>query len=223
MRWKSYSCRIPALLVLIFINLQVFSVFSLEGNALAAKERVIVAFGDSLTAGLGVGAEQTYPALLAKKLKKNGHAFHVVNSGVSGETTAGGLRRIGWILLKMEPDIVILELGANDGLRGLSLHEMEKNLAQIIEKLQSNGVAVILAGMKVPPNYGKDYSNRFEAVYPALAAQYNLPLIPFFLEGVAARSHLNQADGIHPTAAGYQIITDNIWPIIKKVISERPD
>ena len=219
MRWKSYR-PILAFLIVVFIGLQSLSSFYSEKNALAAKEGVIVAFGDSLTAGLGVMAEKTYPALLAKKLEENGHVFHVVNSGVSGETSAGGLRRIAWILLKMEPDIVILELGANDGLRGLDLLEMKKNLSKMIEAFQKKGVVVILAGMKIPPNYGKDYSDRFEAVYPALANQYDLPLIPFFLEGVAAQPHLNQADGIHPTAAGYQVVVKTIWPIIQKVINE---
>lgn len=183
----------------------------------AAKEQVIVAFGDSLTAGLGVTADETYPAQLGKKLDAQGYPYKVVNAGVSGETTAGGLRRVDWIL-KSQPDIVILALGANDGLRGLSLFEMEKNLAKIIERLQEEKVKVILAGMKIPPNYGTEYTRAFEAVYPRLANRFQTTLIPFLLAEVAAKPALNQPDGIHPTAQGYQIVVEQIWPIIEKAI-----
>jgi len=204
-------------LLLFLIGIQGLVPSISEKPAQAAKAGVIVAFGDSLTAGLGVSSEQAYPALLEKTLKKHGYAFKVINSGLSGETTAGGLRRVAWVL-KMNPDIVILELGANDGLRGLNLGEMKKNLTQIIETLQSEKVEVVLAGMKVPPNYGKAYSEQFEAVYSALAAQYALPFIPFFLEGVAANPKLNQADGLHPTAKGYETLVRKIWPIIEETL-----
>ncbi|HZR45711.1 MAG TPA: arylesterase, partial [Candidatus Manganitrophaceae bacterium] len=162
------------------------------------EEPVLVAFGDSLTAGLGVSASEAYPALLERKIKQSGYPYRVINAGVSGETTAGGLQRVGWIL-KSRPDIVILELGANDGLRGLDVQQTEKNLSMIIERLQSKNVRVVLAGMKLPPNYGKEYTEAFEKIYPSLARRYRLTLIPFFLDGVAAQSALNQADGIHPT------------------------
>jgi len=181
-------------------------------------EGVIVAFGDSLTAGLGVAADKAYPAQLAKKLNTNGYPYKVVNAGVSGETTAGGLRRIHWIL-KSQPDIVILALGANDGLRGLSLLEMEKNLSKIIQALQKEKIRIVLAGMKIPPNYGRRYTNGFEAIYSKLAERFDLTLIPFLLDGVAAIPTLNQADGIHPNARGYGIIVDRIWPTIKKVLT----
>lgn len=183
------------------------------------RERVIVAFGDSLTAGLGVAANEGYPAVLEEKLKEAGFSYRVVNSGVSGETTAGGLRRVDWVL-RSRPEIVVLELGANDGLRGLDLIQTEKNLAGIIERLQEAGVEVILAGMKMPPNYGKEYTEGFERIYPRLAARYRLTLIPFFLDGVAAQSNLNQADGIHPTGQGYRVIVDRIWPIIKPLLKK---
>lgn len=183
------------------------------------KERVIVAFGDSLTAGLGVAASEGYPAVLEEKLKEAGFSYRVVNSGVSGETTAGGLRRVDWVL-RSRPEIVVLELGANDGLRGLDLIQTEKNLAGIIERLQEAGVEVILAGMKMPPNYGKEYTEGFEKIFPRLAARYRLTLIPFFLDGVAAQSNLNQADGIHPTGQGYRVIVDRIWPIIKPLLKK---
>lgn len=180
----------------------------------------IVAFGDSLTAGFGVSGEDAYPAQLQRRLDKLNHRYRVINAGVSGDTTAGGLRRVTWVLAG-KPDIVILELGANDGLRGLSLEQTKGNLGSIIQQLQQAGVTVILAGMKLPPNYGQDYTKGFEAIYPVLAKQYRLPLIPFFLEGVAASSALNQADGIHPTKAGYRIIVEQVLKTLGPVIRTR--
>jgi len=180
-------------------------------------ERVIVAFGDSLTAGLGVAEEEAYPAVLERKIHEAGFPYRVVNAGVSGETTAGGLRRVTWIL-QNRPEIVILELGANDGLRGLSLLETKKNLTGIIEALQREHVRIVLAGMRMPPNYGKEYTEAFEKIFPELAGRYRLTLIPFFLEGVAARPNLNQADGIHPTAQGYQIVVNNLWPKLEPLL-----
>jgi acyl-CoA thioesterase-1 len=183
------------------------------------QDRIIVAFGDSLTAGLRVDPVHTYPAVLEKKILDEGYRYRVINAGVSGETTAGGLRRVP-IILENRPEIVILELGVNDGLRGLSLDQTEKNLGAMIELLQKEKVLVVLAGMKLPPNYGKEYTSAFENIFPRLAARYSLTLIPFFLEGVAAQSNLNQADGIHPTAQGYQIVVENLWsrlePLLKK-------
>lgn len=181
------------------------------------QERVIVAFGDSLTAGLGVTAQESYPAVLERKIAEAGFSYRVVNAGVSGETTAGGLRRVSWIL-KTHPEIVILELGANDGLRGLSIRETKKNLAEIIESLQREHVRVVLAGMRMPPNYGKEYTGAFKNIFPELAERYGLTLIPFFLEGVAARADLNQADGIHPTPQGYRIVVDNLWPRLEPLL-----
>ncbi len=179
----------------------------------------IVAFGDSLTAGLGVAADEAYPAQLQRRLDALGFRYRVVNAGVSGETTAGGVRRVPWIL-RGRPEIVILELGANDGLRGLRVDETEGNLEQIIQQLQRSGVQVILAGMKLPPNYGKEYLSEFERIYPELAARYRLPLIPFFLEGVAASHTLNQADGIHPTAQGYRMIVETMLRTIGPVLAK---
>jgi len=142
----------------------------------------------------------------------------VVNAGVSGDTTAGGLRRVDWVL-KAHPRIVILALGANDGLRGLPPERTRDNLANIIERFQAAGVAVLLAGMRVPPNYGDHYADAFAAMFPDLAKRYGLPLIPFFLDGVAANPALNLGDGIHPNAAGYQVIVDRIWPILLPLLT----
>lgn len=178
----------------------------------------IVAFGDSLTAGLGVTADEAYPAELQRRLDVLGFRYRVVNAGVSGETTAGGLRRVAWIL-RSKPEIVILELGANDGLRGLRVEETRANLEQIIQQIQQSGTQVVLAGMKLPPNYGQDYLSAFERLYPDLAKRYRLPLIPFFLEAVAASQALNQADGIHPTAQGYRAIVDKMLPTLQPVLT----
>lgn len=179
-----------------------------------------MAFGDSLTAGFGVSGDDAYPAQLQRRLDELGHRYRVINAGVSGDTTAGGLRRVTWVLAG-KPEVVILELGGNDGLRGLSLDQTKNNLSLIIQQLQQARVIVILAGMKLPPNYGQDYTKSFEGIYPALAKQYDLLLIPFFLEGVAGLPALNQADGIHPTKAGYQIIVEQVLKVLGPVIRER--
>jgi acyl-CoA thioesterase-1 len=180
----------------------------------------IVAFGDSLTAGLGVEADESYPAQLQRRLDSLGYHYRVINAGVSGDTTAGGLRRVPWIL-NNKPELVILELGANDGLRGLSVDHAKSNLRQIIQQLQEGGTTVVLAGMKLPPNYGDEYTARFEAMYRLLAKEYELALIPFFLEGVGGSSSLNQADGIHPTKEGYEIIVDQVLKVLRPVLNER--
>ena len=186
----------------------------------AEQERTIVAFGDSLTSGLGVAANEAYPAVLERKIKEAGYPYRVVNAGVSGETTAGGLRRVDGVI-RSRPDIVILELGANDGLRGLDPAQVEKNLSAIITQFRKKNIQVVLAGMKIPPNYGKAYGDVFERIFPRLAERYRVRLIPFFLDGVAARTELNQADGLHPTAKGYQVIVDRLWPVIEPLLERR--
>jgi acyl-CoA thioesterase-1 len=184
----------------------------------------IVAFGDSLTAGFGVAPDESYPAQLAKRLQENGFHYEVINAGVSGETSAGGVRRVEWIL-KSQPMVVILELGVNDGLRGLSLRQTYTNLHTIIERLKAEGVIVILAGMRIPVNYGEEYTGEFFEMYERLAQELAIPLIPFFLEGVAAQPGLNQSDGVHPTVEGYTIVAKNVWrtlnPILKQLSEAR--
>ncbi len=196
-----------------------FAVDAASPSASDTRPR-IVAFGDSLTAGLGVQADDAYPAQLQRKLDDLKYPYRVINAGVSGDTTAGGLRRVPWIL-NNKPELVILELGANDGLRGLSIDQTKNNLGQIVKQLREAGAVVVLAGMKLPPNYGEDYTTRFEAIYPALAREYHLPFIPFFLEGVGGASSLNQADGIHPTKQGYEIVVEQVLNVLKTVLSER--
>ena len=185
--------------------------------SIAAERPRIVAFGNSLTAGFGVAQHESYPAQLQQKLDAVGYSYRVINAGVSGETTAGGLRRVPWVL-KSQPSIVIVELGANDGLRGLSLQETKNNLERIVRQLQQSSVTVVLAGMKLPPNYGMEYTAGFEALYRALASQYHLAMIPFFLDGVASSSLLNQADGIHPTGEGYRVIVEKIFPALELLL-----
>ena len=183
------------------------------------EERILVAFGDSLTAGLGVSPEETYPARLQAKLLLSGYRYRVINAGVSGDTTAGGLRRVEWVL-KSKPDVVILELGANDGLRGLNLAQTRTNLEQIIQRFLAGGAKVVLAGMKLPPNYGTDYTKAFQSMYADLAKRDDVQFIPFFLDGVAAKADYNQADGIHPTGAGYAVIVENIWPVLEPLLKK---
>ncbi|MBH0203708.1 MAG: arylesterase [Nitrospira sp.] len=193
-----------------------------EGAASSASDTRprIVAFGDSLTAGLGVPADESYPAQLQRRLDRLGYRYRVINAGVSGDTTAGGLRRVPWIL-NNKPELVILELGANDGLRGLPVDQTQTNLRQIIRQLQDAGTTVVLAGMKLPPNYGQDYTASFEALFRTLAKECRLPLIPFFLEGVGGLSSLNQADGIHPTKEGYEVIVEQVLKVVIPMLNER--
>ena len=179
----------------------------------------IVAFGDSLTAGLGVAPDKSYPAQLAKRLEEKGMQYKVINAGVSGETSAGGVRRIEWIL-KSQPTVVILELGVNDGLRGLPLQQTYSNLHTIIERLKAEGVSVILAGMRIPVNYGEEYTGEFFEMYKRLAQEFRIPLIPFLLEGVAAQPGLNQGDGVHPTAEGYTIVAQNVWHTLEPILNK---
>jgi acyl-CoA thioesterase I len=178
--------------------------------------------GDSLTAGLGIDIGRSFPSLLQQRLDEGGYPFEVVNAGVSGDTSAGGLRRLDWALAEGNPRVLVLALGGNDGLRGLPPENLQANLAAIIERAQKSGLRVILAGMEAPPNFGDDYTSRFRAVYPALAKQYDVPLIPFLLEGVAGNAALNQPDGIHPNERGAAVVADLVWKALEPaVLQER--
>ena len=183
----------------------------------ARGEGVVVALGDSLTAGLGVAPDEAFPARLQARLRSEGLAYRVINAGVSGDTTAGGLRRVDWVL-RSKPDVVIVALGANDGLRGQSPQSMRENLEQIVGRLQAAGARVLLVGMRLPPNYGGEYTREFEAVFPAVARKTKVSLMPFLLDGVAGVPGLNQPDGIHPTAAGQQVIADHLWPYLRPLL-----
>jgi acyl-CoA thioesterase-1 len=179
----------------------------------------IVVLGDSLTAGLGLAQDQAYPALLQRRLNDAGLEYEVVNAGVSGDTSAGGLERLDWAL-QGNVRILIVALGGNDALRGLPADALQANLSQIIERAQARQIRVILAGMEAPPNYGRDYIVAFHKVYPALAARYHVAFVPFLLQHVAGLADLNQADGIHPTAAGARIVADNVWAVLKPLAED---
>jgi acyl-CoA thioesterase I len=173
--------------------------------------KTVLFFGDSLTAGYGLSVEQAFPYLVEQDFKKNGKPIKAINAGLSGETSAGGLSRIDWVL-RQPVDVFVLELGANDGLRGVPLDDTRKNLQTIIDKVKARNPAVkiVLAGMMVPPNMGKSYADEFQKIFPELARKNNATLIPFLLEGVAGIEKLNQADGIHPTEEGHKIVAKNV-------------
>ena len=177
----------------------------------------IVFLGDSLTAGLGLPPGDAYPSLLQKRVDAEGFSYEVVNAGVSGDTSAGGLSRLDWAL-HGDVRVLVVALGGNDALRGLPPAELERNLAQIIERAQTRRISVVLAGMESPPNWGRDYNVSFHKVYTTLAEKYQVQLVPFMLEGVAGSGTLNQADGIHPTAEGARIVADNVWAVLKPVL-----
>jgi len=183
-----------------------------------AAERVIVAFGDSLTAGLGVTPENSYPARLQAKLRAEGYTYRVVNAGASGDTTAGGLRRVEWAL-KNKPDIVIVALGANDALRAQDLVSVRANLDAIVTRFQKAGARVLLVGMEVPPNYGARYASDFRTLYAEVARKRGVAFMPFLLDGVAGDPALNQSDGIHPTVEGYRIVVDRLWPYLEPLLT----
>ncbi len=186
-----------------------------------ADTKTILVFGDSLTAGYGLDDPNadSYPSILQQKIDSAKLNYHVINGGLSGETSAGGLGRIDW-LLRQKVDIFILELGANDGLRGLPVEQTQQNLQKIMDKVKAKypDVKIILTGMMVPPNMGADYANSFKAVFPALAEKNKVALVPFLLQNVAGISSLNQKDGIHPTANGAKIVAGNVWDVLKKEI-----
>lgn len=182
----------------------------------AESPKVILFYGDSLTAGYGLSPDQAFPALVERTLNKSGKSAKVINAGLSGETSAGGVSRLDWIL-RQPIDIFVLELGANDGLRGLPINQTKKNLQTIIDKVKAKypNAKIVIAGMMVPPNMGDDYANAFRKIFPELAKKNNATLIPFLLEDVAGNSKLNLGDGIHPNAEGHKIVAENVVTAIE--------
>jgi len=185
----------------------------------AAKPRIVF-LGDSLTAGLGLPSDEAYPALIQARLNAEGLPFEVVNAGVSGDTSAGGLSRLDWALAG-DVRILVVALGGNDALRGLPPAELRHNLAEIITRAQGRGLMVVLAGMEAPPNFGREYIVAFHQVFPSLALEFHVPLVPFLLQGVAGLPGLNQPDGIHPTAEGARIVAENVWAVIKPIVEQQ--
>ncbi len=185
----------------------------------APKPKVVLFFGDSLTAGYGLNPEDAFPAVVDRSLKKAGAAVYVINAGLSGETSAGGLSRIDWVI-RQPIDVFVLELGANDGLRGLPIEDTRKNLQMIIDKVKAKNASckVVLTGMMVPPNMGKEYLDSFSGLFTEIARKNNAVLVPFLLDGVAGIEKLNQADGIHPTAEGHIIVGNNLAKVILPLV-----
>lgn len=183
------------------------------------ETKVILFFGNSLTAGYGLDPEEAFPALIQAQLDSLEHDYAVVNAGLSGETTASGRNRLSWVL-NQKADIFVLELGANDGLRGIPLEETRKNLETIVNAVRERNpeTEIILAGMQIPPNMGPEYTSDFRRIFPELAEEQDLHLIPFLLEGVAGIPELNQADGIHPTIEGHRILANNVWEVLQDVV-----
>lgn len=179
---------------------------------------VILVFGDSLSAGYGIRVEQGWVSLLARKISQTGYGFKVINASVSGETTAGGLGRLPHALDVQQPRIMILELGANDGLRSLPLADTRANLERMITLARARGITVLLLGMRMPPNYGERYTTGFQDMYSALARTYKLALVPFLLDQVALRPELMQADGLHPNELGQPLLLDSVWPRLEPLL-----
>ncbi|NSL55125.1 arylesterase [Uliginosibacterium aquaticum] len=191
-----------------------FAICSIQ-NALAAN---ILVWGDSLSAGYGIAQEQAWPQLLSRKLVTEGYRHTVINASISGETSAGGLTRLPAALTRDKPSIVIIELGANDGLRGLPVPAMRKNLDAMIRSAQASGARVMLIGMRMPPNFGPVYTQKFQQTYSELAQQYKTALLPFMMEGFAERSELFQGDNLHPTAEAQPLILANVWSALKPLL-----
>jgi acyl-CoA thioesterase-1 len=196
-----------------------FIPISIIALLLQTQNKTILFFGDSLTAGYGLSPEIAFPALVEKEFIKENKIVKVINAGLSGETSAGGLSRIDWTL-RQPIDVFVLELGANDGLRGLPIEQTKKNLQAIINKVKGKypKVKIVLAGMMVPPNMGKTYSDEFKKIYPTMANKNKATLIPFLLDGVAGNEKLNQADGIHPNAEGHRIVAANVVTFLRPLI-----
>ncbi|MBO6587087.1 MAG: arylesterase [Gracilimonas sp.] len=195
------------------------TIFSISLPAQNADSKTILIFGDSITAGLGVQQEQAFPAIIQEKIDSLGLNHEVINGGLSGETSAGGVRRIDWIL-RRDIDIMVLELGGNDGLRGIDLSSTKDNLQQIIDKYRAknpNG-QIILAGMQVPPNLGQEYTSQFQEIYPELAEENDLPLIPLIMNKLGGEEELIQGDGIHPTPKGHEVIAETVWDVLKEYL-----
>ena len=195
-----------------------------ENEVIKGSQKVILFYGNSLTAAYGLDTKEGFPNRIQQRLDSLGLEYKVINSGLSGETTSGGLNRLDWVL-NQPVDIFVLELGANDGLRGIPISESMNNLQAIIDMVKEKNpdTILILAGMQIPPNMGADYTSQFMAMYPALAESNEILLIPFLLEGVAGIPELNLEDGIHPTAEGQKIVTNNVWKVLESVILPKPD
>ncbi|MDO9150246.1 MAG: arylesterase [Methylotenera sp.] len=202
------------LLSLFFLNFVAWS-----APALAENPKIMI-YGDSLSAAYGIPQQQGWVSLLQKKLASEHYQYEVINASISGETTSGGVSRINNALKQVKPSIVIIELGANDGLRGLPIQEMTTNLETIIQQSKESGAKLLLVGMRIPPNYGPQYTKLFSQSYVKLSQVHQIPLVPFMLENIAAKANLIQDDGLHPNAVAQPMVLDNIWPHLKKLLKK---
>jgi acyl-CoA thioesterase-1 len=202
------------LLSLFFLNFVAWSAPTLAENP------KIMIYGDSLSAAYGIPQQQGWVSLLQKKLASEHYQYEVINASISGETTSGGVSRINNALKQVKPSIVIIELGANDGLRGLPIQEMTTNLETIIQQSKESGAKLLLVGMRIPPNYGPQYTKLFSQSYVKLSQAHQIPLVPFMLENIAAKANLIQDDGLHPNAVAQPMVLDNIWPHLKKLLKK---
>jgi len=193
-----------------------------NSSTVLSDQKIILFYGNSLTAGYGIDADDAFPGLTQTRIDSLGLDYKVINGGLSGETTAGGLSRLDWFL-EDKPEIFILELGGNDGLRGIALTETKSNLLAMVDKVRAKfpETKIILAGMQIPPNMGQEYSNEFKEIYPAVAEEKNVTLIPFLLENVGGIPELNLPDGIHPTEEGHQLVFETIWPFIDRLVGNQ--
>jgi acyl-CoA thioesterase-1 len=206
--------------VLIFQRLVAFLALSMLClSAARGAEQTIVVVGDSLSSGYGMAAEQSWVAMLEDRLRSEGYGYQVVNASIAGDTTAGGLARLPRLLEIHDPELVIIELGGNDGLRGQPVATLRGNLASMIEQSRESGARVVLAGIQIPPNYGPAYTAALAGVYPELAQRFEVPLIEFLLEDVALNRELMQADGIHPNAAGQKVVFENVWRVLEPLLA----
>jgi acyl-CoA thioesterase-1 len=202
------------------ISLLCLSFVACQSSAFAENPKILV-YGDSLSAAYGIAQQQGWCALLQKKLNNQYYQYDVINASISGETTSGGLSRLEAILVKSKPNIVILELGANDGLRGLPLREMTSNLSAMITMAKKSKTKILLIGMRIPPNYGPKYTETFSNAYQLLSQKHQIPIVPFMLENIAAKPELIQDDGLHPNVLGQPMILDNIWPKLKLMLNKK--
>lgn len=198
-------------------------VLTFSGTVRADPDKTLMILGDSLSASYGVQVEESWVSLLEQRLERKGMDWVVANESISGETTDGGLRRLPELLTEIGPDVVVIELGGNDGLRGFPPDVIRSNLAEMIERSQESGARVLLVGMQIPPNYGPAYTRAFREIFPELAEEYDTALVPFFLEGVYNREGAMQADGIHPAAVAQPQLLDNVWPELQALLQSEPE
>jgi acyl-CoA thioesterase-1 len=221
--WYKNQYRLCQLTLLWLISLSFFSVMPsalAENSTKLPQSKTILIVGDSLSAAYGIPQNQGWAMLLQNRLKQEKYDYHIMNASVSGETTSGGASRIDKLLKQSQPSIVILALGANDGLRGLPTEEMQRNLQNIISKSQTAKAKVLLLGMKIPPNYGLDYTQAFSQTYQTLSRANRLPLVPFMLENIAVNTTLIQDDGLHPNAKAQPILLNNVWPSLRVILKK---